>query len=249
METTKKITVDYLGHSGFLVETQTALLLFDYYKGPLKLAAERADQTGKPMYVFASHVHGDHFNPEIFSLEAEGRKITYVLAFDIRGNKKIPGKVAGEIHYLDADQTVEIAGLGTVETLKSTDEGVAFFITDTSGNVIYHAGDLHWWDWEGEDQEWLDGVEALYKQEIGRIAGRKIDLAFVVLDDRLEQNYAEGMTYFLQQCEAEMVFPMHFWEDRTVIRQYLALPEIQKMTADKKMNIINTAEESHWEIG
>ena len=31
--------IDYLGHSGFLVETETAVLLFDYYRGDISLGS------------------------------------------------------------------------------------------------------------------------------------------------------------------------------------------------------------------
>ena len=33
--------VDYLGHSGFLVETDHVLMLFDYYVGDLSLIDEK----------------------------------------------------------------------------------------------------------------------------------------------------------------------------------------------------------------
>ena len=33
-----------------------------------------------------------------------------------------------------------------IETLKSTDEGVAY-IVHSDGITIYHAGDLNWWHW------------------------------------------------------------------------------------------------------
>ena len=58
--------VTYLGHSGFLAELETVSLLFDWWKGDLPpLPAD------KPLAVFASHRHGDHFDPKIFSLDGE----------------------------------------------------------------------------------------------------------------------------------------------------------------------------------
>ena len=74
--------IDYLGHSGFLVETGNALMLFDYYRGDLSPAAKKAQD--KPLFVFASHAHPDHFNPEIFSLAAGGRRVKYLLSSDVR---------------------------------------------------------------------------------------------------------------------------------------------------------------------
>lgn len=49
--------VTYLGHSGFLLEMEDALLLFDYYQGSLpEMDLE------KTLFVFVSHVHYDHYN-------------------------------------------------------------------------------------------------------------------------------------------------------------------------------------------
>ncbi len=46
-------------HSGFLVETAKRYFIFDYYKGELpKLNPD------KPVYVFASHGHQDHYEIE-----------------------------------------------------------------------------------------------------------------------------------------------------------------------------------------
>ena len=53
----------------------------------------------------------------------------------------------------------------TVSTLKSTDEGVAFLVK-TEGKTIYHAGDLHWWDWPGEPEEDNKMMERQYKEEL-----------------------------------------------------------------------------------
>ena len=55
--------VTFLGHSGFFLELPEADLLFDYYKGNLP-----APHPGKPLFVFVSHVHADHFSKKIFSL-------------------------------------------------------------------------------------------------------------------------------------------------------------------------------------
>ena len=53
----------YIAHSGFLLDTGNAYFLFDYYKGMLP-----AIDKDKPLVVFVSHKHQDHFTPQIFSL-------------------------------------------------------------------------------------------------------------------------------------------------------------------------------------
>ena len=231
--------IDYLGHSGFLAETEEALLLFDYYRGDLSLIDEKAVQ--KPLYVFVSHTHGDHYNPAVFSLAGKGRPVFYLFSFDLKGDRRIPKDV--NVRFLEADQTCEIPGLGTVQTLLSTDEGVAFSV-ETASASLFHAGDLHWWDWPGEDPDWLADQERVFKREIGLLANKRPDAAFVVLDDRLEDNYAEGLEYFLSVCRPACVLPMHFWKDRSVIERFRRQPG----AIPEGVRILDTANETHWEL-
>ncbi len=114
--------IDYLGHSGFFVETDSVLLLFDYYDGDLSFIKQKPHD--KPLFVFVSHVHPDHFNPKIFSLEDVHQRTTYLLSFDIKGDPAVPEDC--DVQYLNAGRTYGIEGLDTVRTLLSTDEGVAF---------------------------------------------------------------------------------------------------------------------------
>ena len=233
------MTIDYLGHSGFLVETDRALLLFDYFRGDLSLLDAKPQD--KPLFVFVSHAHSDHFNPKIFSLQRGKRSVKYILSFDLKGNLAV--RKRADVLYTDADTAYEVAQLGSVETLRSTDEGVAFLVTTPDG-TLFHAGDLNWWDWPGEDPEWLAEQKTVFQREIGKLAGRRIDAAFVVLDDRLEENFAEGMTWFLSVCRPSWALPMHFRKDGDAVARFKALscPDASETV------ILNTASETHWEL-
>lgn len=233
------IKIDYLGHSGFFVENESSMLLFDYYYGDLSFLEEKLDE--KPLFVFSSHAHGDHFNPEIFTIVNKHKKTSYHLSFDIKGKPTVPNNL--NIQYLDVDRTYEIEDLGIVKTLQSTDEGVAFLIK-TSDETLFYAGDLHWWDWPGEDPEWLAEQETVFKREIGKIKNESIDIAFAVLDSRLEDNYAKGMTHILSELHPRYVLPMHFWDDRSVVERF-------KERSEKKgldTIILDTTKETHWEL-
>lgn len=233
------IKIDYLGHSGFFVENESSMLLFDYYYGDLSFLEEKLDE--KPLFVFSSHAHGDHFNPEIFTIVNKHKKTRYHLSFDIKGKPTVPNNL--NIQYLDVDRTYEIEDLGIVKTLQSTDEGVAFLIK-TSDETLFYAGDLHWWDWPGEDPEWLAEQETVFKREIGKIKNESIDIAFAVLDSRLEDNYAKGMTHILSELHPRYVLPMHFWDDRSVVERF-------KERSEKKgldTIILDTTKETHWEL-
>ena len=59
------MNITYINHSGFLVESADCYYLFDYFKGSLPIL-----KTEKPILVFASHNHQDHYNPEVFKLLA-----------------------------------------------------------------------------------------------------------------------------------------------------------------------------------
>ena len=231
--------IDYLGHSGFLVETEQQLLLFDYYRGDLSLLDNNLSD--KPLFVFVSHAHPDHFNPEIFSLAGQGRQVKYLLSFDLQGHPAIPQDT--DVSYLDTDQDYVVPGLGIVQTLRSTDEGVAF-LTRTGTETVFHAGDLHWWDWPGEDPDWLSEQKQVFQAEVGKLAGVRLDAAFLVLDDRLEENYAEGMAWFLSVCAPKYALPMHFWKDRDIVDRYLSC----YAGASPDTQILNTAKQTHWEI-
>ena len=236
---TSFMTIDYLGHSGFFVETEEVMMLFDYYRGDISFIGSRPAE--KPLYVFVSHSHSDHFNPDIFSLKDIHDRTEYILSFDIMGHPAVPQN--GGFRYLDADETYEVDGLGTVQTLLSTDEGIAFLIT-AYGETVFHAGDLNWWDWPGEDPEWLAAQENVFSREIRKIAGKPIDIAFVVLDDRLEKNFAKGMELFVSTCHPRYVLPMHFWKDRSVVERFRELLSAY----DTETILLDTAKETHWEL-
>ena len=87
-----------------------------------------------------------------------------------------------------SDKTYRIEGLGTVRALTSTDEGVAFLIT-TPYETLFHAGDLNWWDWPGEDPGWLSEQETVFKREIRKLArlARKESAILLLLLDFLKK--------------------------------------------------------------
>lgn len=209
--------ITYIGHSGFTVETEKSIYIFDYFKG--ELPDIPAD---KPVIVFASHSHPDHYNPQVFDrLKEKGVELSRMQAVfskDIRENKYPEGvpvtKVRAHMSYLLEDGTF-------VETLLSTDQGVAFLLTTQEG-VIYHAGDLNDWYWEGEPEQDNRNMTGRYRAEIDRIKGREVDIAFVPLDPRLENAYARGMLYFLKKVQAKHVFPMHYWERPEVMDTFLS---------------------------
>ena len=219
------IRVTFLGHSGFLVETETALLLFDWHKGDLPTLPP------KTLLVFASHQHHDHFHPRIFALDDGSREVRFFLGSDLkltehrRQRWNITPETAERCHVMSGGETVSVLGI-SVEALTSTDEGVAFLVT-CDGMTVYHAGDLNWWHWEGEDPLWNENMAADFKRYIEPLRNRRIDLAFAPLDPRQENSADWGFRYLLELADIRRIVPMHQWEDptptRIFCREYPAL--------------------------
>ena len=118
------------------------------------------------------------------------------------------------------DQTYTLDNGTQVTTLLSTDSGVAF-IVKTSDGMIYHAGDLNDWHWEGETEADNRHMTSMYRTEIDKIKGAHFDAAFVPLDPRQEKHYADGMLYFLKHVDCNAVFPMHYWNEPSVIDRFI----------------------------
>ncbi len=205
--------VYYIGHSGFLVETSDFYYIFDYFKGTVPTLKK-----DKPVFVFSSHAHHDHYNKEIFEiLKKQNVNVKAVLSKDI-SEKNYPEGV--EVLKVYANKEYLLDGKVKIETLQSTDVGVAFLVHD-SGGTIYHAGDLNDWVWDGNTEQKNKQMTGSYRHEIDKLKGKQIDLAFVVLDPRQEKDYARGMLYFIKQNKCGCIYPMHYWEKPQIIDKFL----------------------------
>ncbi len=195
------MTITYIHHSSFLVETEHTYLLFDYYQGTLPPLRPE-----KPLYIFASHAHYDHFDPVIFTLGADGQEVRYLLSDDIP-EKKIPISKKKAVIRIGAHETEKV-GAVRVETLLSTDQGVAFWV-ECDGHTLYFAGDLNDWFWDGDAGD--RALEQDYIRELERWKGRTPEAAFVPIDPRLGKDAYRGVDYFSRYLTADCIYPMHFW--------------------------------------
>lgn len=202
--------IKYISHCGFMVELEKMVLVFDYYTG----AMPEFDRC-KDVYVFVSHRHFDHFNKVIFNLFSDCN-VKYILSDDCKMTERnmrchrIPPDVYEKIIYVSQNVLIEIEGL-KIETLPSTDEGVAFII-EAEGRTIYHAGDNGMWLWPDKDDEFRNNMENQYKSIIDIIKGRSFDIAFIPAEIKLGKNAHRGMTYFLRNVNVDKVYPTHLWD-------------------------------------
>ena len=214
-----RIKVHYLYHSGYAVQLDDRLLVFDYYldkpEGEVRSldtgVIEPEEIKDFDTLVFSSHRHQDHFNPVILSWRENLPRIKYILSWDIPRRYHTGNTVMKPGMRAFPDEGVNVFAL------KSTDEGVAFLV-EVNGVVIYHAGDLNWWHWDEEPKSWNNDMAARFKREMEQLKGVKIDIAFLTTDPRQESSALLGAEYFVEHVGAKIIFPMHFWDDYSIMR-------------------------------
>ena len=209
------MNVTYIHHSCFLAETDRFYYLFDYERGKLPPM-----DPAKPILVFSSHSHGDHYNPEVFSAlkEAGMQQVQAILSSDIEPPADTQTLSVGPEAEYDLGPELKLT------TFRSTDLGVAFLIADQT-TLIYHAGDLNDWVWEEETDDYNRKMTLDYRRQISllsqKLSQRPIDTAFIVLDPRQEKDYDRGLCHFLETIPVRTVFPMHYWDNPSIIRTFL----------------------------
>ncbi len=202
--------VNYIGHSGFMVELERNVLIFDYYTGAIP-----AFDRSKKLYVFVSHKHFDHFNKVIFNL-FEDCNVHYVLSKGCKMNEKylerlgLPIDLNEKITYMRKDENVQLCDL-FIETTASTDTGVAYMV-NVEGKDIYHAGDNGMWLWPEANEGIKVKMEKMYKEIIDGMGERHFDVAFVPADPKLLEDAPRGLAYFLGKIKVDKVYAMHMWD-------------------------------------
>lgn len=224
--------VTFIHHSCFAVELTDTVLVFDYFEGDRVngftfsgILPQFAPE--KSIYFLASHKHQDHFDMNILKLAEVYPDIHFVLSKDAKmsphfmSKHGIPDKARELVTYVIPDKKYKIGEI-EVETLRSTDAGVAFLVS-AEGKRIYHAGDLHNWKFEGAGELINGKMERGYRYALKHLEKQHLNLAFVVLDPRLGEHTNLGFVYFMKHIEADYVFPMHMWQDYSVIAKYKQL--------------------------
>lgn len=221
--------VIFIHHSCFLVEVDDKVLIFDYFDGD---KVNGYTFTGKipdyepdtKIYMFASHCHKDHYDMDVLRWADKYPNIKYIFSKDIRiaphflEKHGIDPKVRERVTFVTADHKYQVDDLH-IRTFRSTDAGVAFYV-ETNKATFFHAGDLANWKWDGAG-DLTNGVqERNYKFQIRQVAKLPINLAFVPMDPRLGPYMYDGFDYFLKETDADLLFPMHMWQNYEGIALY-----------------------------
>lgn len=210
--------VTFIHHSSFFLEQEKACFLFDYWKGTLP------EVISKPLFIFVSHGHKDHFNPVIFDYGRKWKDVSFIISNDIDA-KFIPSDFINNVTMVKADEKYIVSSGGvdiSFSTLNSTDIGVAYLI-DSLGKKIFFAGDLHLWIWR-EDEEEDRIMKYAFEKEIEKIRGLKIDVAFLPLDPRQEKDAFLGLDYIARVVDIKHIYPMHCWQKFSIINKLFLYP-------------------------
>ena len=212
----------YIFHSGFVLEAEKSILVFDCWMDPANVMASVL-QSQKPLYVFSSHFHEDHFTREIFTWRKRKANVTYILSKDILRHRRA-GKTDADAWLGKGASWTD--GLVSVKASGSTDSGVSWMV-ETEGKRIFHAGDLNNWyarflpeavpgqticnEWEGED---IDPI-AHEKRFLGELKDiRKVadgfDIVMFPIDGRIGNGYTLGGRQFIERFKVGLFVPMHF---------------------------------------
>ncbi|MEN8008331.1 MAG: ankyrin repeat domain-containing protein, partial [Candidatus Krumholzibacteriota bacterium] len=193
----------YLGHSGYAVQTENNLLVFDYFpggRGPDEPALcngyiDPKEIAGMNVTVFVSHEHRDHFTPGIFEWTADVPDIRYVMG--------CPAETDQPYDLVEPRQVRDFDGV-KVRTIESNDSGVGF-VVEVDGMTIYHAGD------HANRQRDFSGP---YCAEIDWLAevGVRPDVALMPVSGcgfGDQEAVRLGVNYALEKLQPRVFIPLH----------------------------------------
>ena len=213
----------YIFHSGFLIDLEHNTLIFDFYKVPNGYEKEKDEliskyikNNKKNIYIFSSHSHLDHFNKEILTWREQNNTIKYIFSDDIVIDND------DNITFVKAGDELKIDDI-QLNVFSSTDEGVSFYL-NIEGKNIFHPGDLHYWNWNEDTEEDRKYMLNSYLEEINKIKKLdRIDIAFVLVDPRLEENVYDGVKIFYSELKPKVMIPIHFSYDYSAMDGFLNL--------------------------
>ncbi len=213
----EQLRITHYYHSGFSVEADDLLFVFDYWRGekrelrgsrqilPSRLSRYRR------VFVFISHEHIDHLDPVVFAWK-EYASVTYIVSSDmpigIRGKRMAPG------------DTMQLEEGISVTAFDSTDLGVSFLL-NLHGRTFFHAGDLNFWHWRDESSlKEIEEAEQEFISAVKPISRQKIDVAFFPVDPRQGTMFEAGANYFILQVKPRLFIPMHYFHRSEIIIEY-----------------------------
>jgi ankyrin repeat protein len=229
----KQAVVWFLGHDGWAVKTQNHLLIFDYFPegedpanpGLCNGKVNPAEIADYKVAVFASHHHGDHYNPAIFEWRDQVADITYFLGLEPEDTPP---------YEFMPERMEKTFGDIKVTTIHSTDAGVGE-VVEVDGVTIFHPGD-HANGRIGLMEEFTDEIDFLAER------GIRPDICFMGIRGcslGRPDEVKEGIEYTLKTLKPKVFIPMHAGAQGHLYRDFIdecqvQFPSIQMVAADNR---------------
>ncbi len=170
-------------------------------------------------FIYVTHGHSDHFNQEIFSWGNKLPETTYILSTDVKNKTKKNAKQSKSFNFMQPGDNLKLSNI-EIRAYGSTDEGVSFLVKNSHFST-FHSGDLNWWAWKSFSEKERKREAREYKQIINKLKDKNIDLAFVPVDPRLEENYYLAGKYFLENIEPKIMIPIHMGSDYSAAAKFI----------------------------
>ncbi len=232
------IVINAIGHSGFTIESETHMLIFDYSSGIIPRIP-----LNKKLYVFISHGHDDHYNPEIFRMCAEHPAARFVISHDIP-TSTLEGLGIRDYITAEPGMDIKLESRFRLKVLPSTDVGVAY-LAGCMGRNIFHAGDLNLWLWQGMSEKEVFDMTCKFREYTSGLRNFQIDTAFLPLDKRQGIYTFLGFDYYMKHFRIKNAIPMHFSGSSRICEDLIYDPisrdyrrKIIKMNMGDKVNLV-----------
>lgn len=197
----------YLLNSGFLIQDEKVLLLFDDYEDPAGIMDAVYDKGDfDRLYIFATHAHFDHFGTHIRAYAPKTAQ--YIFGSDIKHTKRVKIFPTKKIAYMKRYTQWEDDAI-RVWSYDSTDVGISFLVKLPSGKRIFHAGDFNWWDWQDDTPENIELAAKVFKRQLKRMENMEADVAFFPIDGRLGDAQEKGAIEFVKKTNLKCFVAMH----------------------------------------
>ena len=201
--------ITHIYHSGFIIELERTVLIFDWYEGELP-----PFEPDKKVFVFVTQSHADHYSPRIWSILNKYKEIYYVLECCTAPERK-----GDNIFHVQPGRHYKIRNT-LVYAIRSNDEGVAYVVS-SDGYNFFHAGDLNIWHWKDAADNQNAYSLKIYRRQIEKISGWSFDAAMLPLDPRLGESAPNAIVEFLNTVECRFLFPMNYWNRTDEAAVYL----------------------------
>lgn len=194
--------IRFIRHSGYLVELEKHVIVFDYIGGELSLPE------GKNSLFVVTHGHGDHYCRKIFDFHGD----FYLLSNDIEDTFPC------EVVQIAPDEVRQLGDF-SIRTAGSTDLGISL-VVEVEGKKIFHSGDLNYWIWPRYSPKDIAEMEAWFHREVDKFANEEIDAVMMIVDPRLKKDYHLAGDYYMKTLSARDFFPMHMWEKYAISEEF-----------------------------